>query len=65
MGSAGEITLGQMPGMRLRIRLLHRHRAVTARVVVQRSGIPYELERTICSGCARVLSERPVGRPTA
>jgi hypothetical protein len=63
VGSADETTLGQMLGLRLPVRLPHRHRAVRARVVVRRSGVPYELERTVCSGCAQVLSERAVGRP--
>lgn len=51
-----------MPGTRLRIRLPHRHRAARTYVVVQRSGVPYELERTVCRGCERVLSERPLRR---
>jgi hypothetical protein len=48
-----------------RLGLPHRHRAVSAHIVVQRHGIPYELERTVCSGCARVLSERPLRRASA
>jgi len=47
------------------IRLPHRHRAVSTHVVVQRSGIPYELERTVCSSCARVLNERTLRRTAA
>jgi len=47
------------------IRLPHRHRAVNTHVVVQRSGIPYELERTVCSSCARVLNERTLRRTAA
>jgi hypothetical protein len=47
------------------IRLPHRHRAVSTHVVVQRSGIPYELERTVCSACARVLNERTLRRTAA
>jgi hypothetical protein len=34
-------------------------------VVVQRAGVPYELERTVCGDCARVLSERPLRRAAA
>ena len=48
-----------------RIRFLHRHRAVSIHVLVQRAGIPYELERTVCSSCGDVLAERPVGRAAA
>jgi hypothetical protein len=47
------------------LRLPHRHHAVSTHVVVQRGGIPYELERTVCRECARVLSERPLRRATA
>lgn len=52
-----------IPGRR--IRAPHRHRAVSTHVLVQRGGIPYELERTVCSECARVLSERPLRRAAA
>jgi hypothetical protein len=47
------------------LRLPHRHRAVSTHVVVQRGGIPYELERTVCSECSRVLSEKPLHRTAA
>jgi hypothetical protein len=47
------------------IRLPHRHRAVSTHVVVQRAGIPYELERTVCRSCSRVLNERTVRRTAA
>jgi hypothetical protein len=40
----------------------HRHQKLTTRVIVQRGGIPYELERTICSVCGRVLQEHPLHR---
>jgi hypothetical protein len=43
----------------------HRHRAVTLHVLVQRHGIPYELERKVCSACSRVLDERPLKRAAA
>jgi len=48
-----------------RVRLPHRHRAVRAYVVVQRAGVPYEIEQTVCSACDRVLAERPVRRAAA
>jgi hypothetical protein len=44
---------------------LHRHSAVVHHVLAQRAGVPYELERRICSACGRVLSERPVKRAAA
>jgi NMD protein affecting ribosome stability and mRNA decay len=46
-------------------KLPHRHREVSMRVLVRRAGVPYELERTVCSSCARVLSERPLRRAAA
>jgi hypothetical protein len=48
-----------------RKKLLHRHHGVSTYVLVQRAGVPYELERTVCTGCARVLSERPLRRAAA
>jgi len=46
-------------------RLPHRHRGVSTHVLVQRDGVPYEIERVVCSGCARVLSERELKRAVA
>jgi len=46
-------------------RLPHRHRAVAMRVVAQYAGVPYQLERTVCSSCRRVLAERRLGRALA
>jgi hypothetical protein len=43
----------------------HRHRAVSTHVVVRRAGVPYEIERTVCSECDRVLAERPLRRAAA
>jgi hypothetical protein len=46
-------------------RRLHRHNGVRTFVLLQRLGIPYEVERTVCSECRRVLDERPVKRAAA
>lgn len=46
-------------------KLPHRHAGVTTVHVDQRSGIPYELERTTCTVCHRVLAERPLRRAAA
>ncbi|HEY7018453.1 MAG TPA: hypothetical protein VH297_08280 [Gaiellaceae bacterium] len=46
-------------------RRLHRHTGVRTFVLRQRFGIPYEVERTVCSECGRVLDERPVKRAAA
>jgi NMD protein affecting ribosome stability and mRNA decay len=43
----------------------HKHTAVTTHAVAQRAGVPYELERTVCSQCRRVLAERPLRRAAA
>ena len=47
------------------VRPLHRHTAVVKHVLAQRGGVPYELERKVCSGCERVLEERRVRRAAA
>lgn len=43
----------------------HRHKAVVKHALRQRAGIPYEVERMVCSACERVLDERPVKRAAA
>ncbi len=48
-----------------RKRPLHRHKAVTTHVLSQHAGIPYEIERTLCSDCRRILGERPLRRAAA
>jgi hypothetical protein len=46
-------------------RRLHRHTGVRTYVLRQRLGVPYEVERTVCADCNRVLDERPVKRAAA
>jgi NMD protein affecting ribosome stability and mRNA decay len=46
-------------------RRLHKHTAVRTYVLRQQLGVPYEVERTVCSGCRRVLEERPLKRAGA
>jgi RNase P subunit RPR2 len=43
----------------------HKHTAVTQHAIRQRSGIPYEIERRVCSSCHRVLNEKPLRRAAA
>jgi hypothetical protein len=43
----------------------HRHTEVTEHVLLRRSGVPYELERKVCSSCQRVLDEKPLRRAAA
>lgn len=43
----------------------HRHNGVRTHVLLQRLGVPYEVERIVCSGCGQVLDERPLKRAAA
>ena len=43
----------------------HKHVAVVTHLIRQRQGIPYEMERKVCAGCARVLDEKLVKHLTA
>jgi hypothetical protein len=43
----------------------HKHTSVTLRAIRQRSGVPYEIERKVCSACQRVLDEKPLKRALA
>ncbi len=43
----------------------HTHTAVRTHVLLQRFGIPYEVERTVCTECRHVLEERPLKRAAA
>ena len=54
-----------MLDLRRRIHLLHRHRAVSMYLLVQRDGVPYRVERIVCGDCARVLAEKQLGRAAA
>jgi len=45
--------------------MFHRHKEVTQHVLRQRAGVPYEVERKVCSSCRRVLGERPLRRAYA
>jgi hypothetical protein len=38
---------------------------VIKHVIEQRGGVPYELEREVCSTCGRELSRRALRRATA
>lgn len=43
----------------------HEHTAVTTVVLLQRNGVPYEVERTFCFSCRLVLEERLLKRAAA
>jgi len=44
---------------------VHEHVAKRVHVVLQRAGVPYEVERQVCTDCSRVLDEKPVKRAAA
>jgi hypothetical protein len=43
----------------------HEHVAERVHVLQLRAGVPYEVERQVCSACERVLDEKPVKRAAA
>ena len=49
----------------MNVKNLHKHKAVTVHTLGQRSGVPYEVERTVCSDCHRLLDEKPLRRTAA
>ena len=44
---------------------IHEHVAKRVLVLLQRAGVPYEMEQQVCSSCSRVLDEKPVKRAAA
>jgi hypothetical protein len=57
MGLPFVMTMAQRPP--------HQHVAKRVHVVLQRAGVPYEVERQVCAGCSHVLVERPLKRTAA
>jgi NMD protein affecting ribosome stability and mRNA decay len=43
----------------------HKHTAVTIHAIRQRAGVPYYVERKICSNCQRLLDEKTIKRAAA
>lgn len=43
----------------------HRHTEVTTYVLRQKAGVPFEVERKVCSSCRQVLTEKPLRRAAA
>ena len=43
----------------------HKHNAVTVHAIRQRAGVPYHVERKVCSSCSRLLDERTIKRAAA
>lgn len=44
---------------------IHEHVAKRVHVLMQRAGVPYEIEQHVCTSCARILDEKPVRRAAA
>jgi NMD protein affecting ribosome stability and mRNA decay len=44
---------------------IHEHAAKRVHVLLQRAGVPYEVEQQVCSDCSRILDEKPLRRATA
>ncbi len=44
---------------------MHEHVAKRVHVLLQRAGVPYEIEQQVCADCRRVLEEKPVKRAAA
>jgi hypothetical protein len=44
---------------------VHKHTPVTTYLLRQQAGVPYEVERTVCAQCRRVLGERQLRRAAA
>jgi hypothetical protein len=40
----------------------HQHVTTRVHLVVQRAGVPYEIEQEVCTECRAVIAERPVKR---
>jgi NMD protein affecting ribosome stability and mRNA decay len=43
----------------------HKHTTITLHEIRQRAGVPYEMERRVCTSCSRVVAERPLKRTAA
>ncbi len=43
----------------------HTHEAVTVHAIRQRAGVPYHVERKVCSNCSKTLDEKMIKRAAA
>jgi hypothetical protein len=43
----------------------HKHSAVTVHAIRQRAGVPYHVERKVCSSCRQLLDEKTLKRAAA
>ena len=44
---------------------IHEHVAKRVHVLLQRAGVPYEVEQQVCTACSRILDEKPVKRASS
>lgn len=54
-----------MNGTTARLARDHKHTVVVIHALRQLAGVPYEVERTVCTACRRVLDERQLRRAAA
>jgi NMD protein affecting ribosome stability and mRNA decay len=47
------------------LKLPHKHTTVTIHAIRQRAGVPYHVERMVCSNCRRLLDEKAIKRVAA
>jgi len=64
MSAEVPITLNEM-SQRQPLTKIHEHVGKRVHVLLQRAGVPYEVEQQVCTDCSRVLDEKPVKRATA
>ena len=43
----------------------HKHTTVTIHAIRQRAGVPYHVERKVCSNCSKTLDEKTIRRAAA
>jgi len=48
--------------MTLTLKRKHKHTAVTVHAIRQRGGVPYHVERKVCSSCSTLLGEKTLRR---
>jgi RNase P subunit RPR2 len=47
------------------VKRIHKHTGTTTLAIAQRHGVPYEVQRTVCAKCHRLLDEKPLKRAAA
>jgi len=61
----GSDTMSERQAIEVHEHRLHEHSAKRVHVLLQRAGVPYEVEQQVCADCSRILDEKPVRRATA